>query len=63
MAEASLAAVWIATRWIKSREGNDEVREELTALRQTVSDMQERLDFTERMLAQVREKRELPPAH
>ena len=68
MLPPAIAAMWIANRWIKSREGGTQVRaelaallEELTALRATQQDMQERLDFSERMLSQLREgRRELP---
>ena len=64
MIPPSLAAMWIASRWLKSKGSSAEVaalREELAELRQTQIDMQERVDFTERMLSQVREaQRELP---
>lgn len=67
MIPPSLAAMWIASRWLKSRKTNAELqaelsalREELTELRQTQGEMQERVDFAERMLTQVREsQREL----
>jgi hypothetical protein len=60
--------MWIASRWLKTRGTSAEVRAELAALRDEVAelrqaqvDMQERVDFTERMLSQVREsQRELP---
>lgn len=58
MIPPSLAAMWIASRWLKSKGSSGEVaalREELAELRQTQVDMQERVDFTERMLSQVRE--------
>lgn len=63
----SLAAMWIASRWLKSRKTNAELHAELTALREDVAelrqaqlDLQERVDFSERMLSQVREsQREL----
>ena len=68
MVPPSLAAMWIASRWLKPRGGGAELqaeitvlREELTALRAVQSEIQERLDFTERMLGQVRDAhRQLP---
>ena len=39
----------------------DALREELQALRGEVGEMQERLDFTERLLAQAREQGKLGP--
>lgn len=68
MLPPSIAAVWIATRLIKARKGGAEfqaevaaLREEVAALRQAQTENQERLDFTERMLSQMREtRRELP---
>ena len=68
MIPPSLAAMWIASRWFKSRKTNAELdaqiaslREEVGELRQAQVDMQERLDFSERMLGQFREShRELP---
>lgn len=39
----------------------DALREELQALRGEVGDVQERLDFAERLLAQAREKGQLGP--
>jgi hypothetical protein len=64
----SLAAMWIASRWLKSRKTIGDLhaevatlREEIAELRQVQTDAQERLDFAERLLAQVREGRhELP---
>ena len=64
----SIAAIIIGTRWIKSREGGSEMRnelatlrEEVTALRETQAELVERLDFSERMLSQLREgSRQLP---
>jgi hypothetical protein len=64
----SIAAIIIGTRWIKSREGGSEVRtelealrEEVTALRESQAELQERLDFNERLLSQLKEgRRELP---
>jgi hypothetical protein len=68
MLPPALAAMWIASRWLKSREGGSQtrtalaaLREELTALRESQAEMQERLDFSERMLSQLREgRKELP---
>jgi hypothetical protein len=67
MLPPSLAAVWIATRWLKARGAGTELRSEIAALREQVgtlrqaqAEVQERLDFAERMLAQVRERPELP---
>ena len=64
----SLAAMWIASRWLKSRKTNAELVEELTALReeiaelrQTQQDVLERLDLTDRVIGQVRDaQRDLP---
>jgi hypothetical protein len=65
MIPPSLAAMWIASRWLKSKGTNAEIaalREEIAELRQMQIDMQERVDFSERMLGQVREaKRDLRP--
>ncbi|MGH7567889.1 MAG: hypothetical protein ACREL9_02800 [Gemmatimonadales bacterium] len=68
MIPPSLAAMWIASRWLKARTGRAELRAEITALRDEVAalrqaqaEAQERLDFTERMLSQLREaRRDLP---
>jgi hypothetical protein len=68
MIPPSVAAMWIASRWLKSRKTNDELHAEIEVLkgevaelRQVQADMQERVDFTERMLGQIREsQRELP---
>jgi len=68
MLPPAIAAMWIANRWFKSREGGSQtrtelaaLREELTALRESQAEMQERLDFSERMLSQLREgRKELP---
>ncbi|MGH7676085.1 MAG: hypothetical protein ACREMV_12510 [Gemmatimonadales bacterium] len=68
MLPPSLAAVWIASRWLKTRGASADVRAELTTLRDEVATLrqvqmetQERLDFAERLLAQLREgRRELP---
>ena len=68
MLPPSIAAIWIANRWFKSRGTTAELRgdihalqEEVAALRALQGEAQERLDFAERILAQVREgHRELP---
>lgn len=64
----SIAAIIIGTRWIKSREGGSDVhnelaalREEVTALRDAQAELVERLDFSERMLSQLREASKLLP--
>lgn len=70
MLPPSVAAIWIANRWFKSRGTTAELRAEMAALqeevgtlRQLQGETQERLDFTERILAQVREgHRDLPPS-
>lgn len=70
MLPPSLAAMWIASRWLKNRSGGSELRAEIAALRDEVATLrqahaeaQERLDFNERMLSQLREaRRELPKA-
>ncbi len=70
MLPPSLAAVWIANRWLKTRGAGADFRAEFTVLRDEVGtlrqaqvELQERLDFAERMLAQLREgRRELPKA-
>jgi hypothetical protein len=70
MIPPSIAAMWIASRWLRSRGASNEVRAELAALReelaevrQTQLETQERLDFAERLLGQIRESnRELPRA-
>lgn len=70
MIPPSLAAMWIASRWLKSRGTTAEIRAELAALREEVAelrqahvDSQERLDFAERLLSQIRESnREFPRA-
>ena len=64
----SLAAMWIASRWLSSRKTMAEVHDELTALRDEVAelrqvqaDIQERLDLTDRVIGQVRDiRRDLP---
>lgn len=38
------------------------LRDEVSQLRHEVGEVQERLDFAERVLAQVRDPKELPPA-
>lgn len=61
MIPPSLAAMFIASRFFKSRKAIGdlqaeiaELREEVAQLRQAHSDSQERLDFAERMLGQLR---------
>jgi hypothetical protein len=64
----SLAAMWIANRWLTSRRTNTEIHEELAMLREEVgelrqanADLLERLDLTDRMISQVRDgQRDLP---
>ena len=68
MIPPSLAAMWIASRWFNTRGTSAELRaevaelrEEIAELRQAQADAQERIDFAERLLRQVREShRELP---
>ena len=64
MIPPSVAAVWIARMWLNSRGSSADLaalREEIAEMRQVQADMQERVDFTERMLSQVREaQRDLP---
>jgi hypothetical protein len=68
MLPPSLAAIWIANRWLKTRGTSAELhaevkalRDEVGALRQVQAESQDRLDFAERMLAQLREgRRDLP---
>jgi hypothetical protein len=67
MVPPSLAAMWIASRWLKARHADAQLVSEVAALRDELSaihneqvDMQERLDLAERMLSQVRSVRELP---
>jgi hypothetical protein len=68
MLPPSLAAMWIASRWLRSRGAGAEVQAELAALREEVGalrqgqvEAQERLDFAERMIGQLRDgRRELP---
>ena len=57
----AIAAIWIANRWLRLRRGDVELqakiaglREEVDALRQEQAEAQERLDFTERMLTEIR---------
>ncbi len=44
------------------QEENETLRQESLAHEQAIGELAERLDFAERMLAQVREARALPPA-
>lgn len=69
MIPPSIAAMWIASRWLKSRGASGgELRAEIAALRDEVAELRqtqveslERLDFAERLLSQIREaNRELP---
>jgi len=68
MLPPSIAAIWIANRWLKTRGTSAQfeaelksLREEVDTLRHAEADSQERLDFAERLLAQLREaRRELP---
>ena len=67
MLPPSLAAVWIANRWLKTRRANAELetevaalRDEVAAVRQEHGELQERFELAERMLSQVRASRELP---
>jgi len=43
------------------QEENEALRQEALAHEQAIAELAERLDFTERMLAQIRETRALPP--
>jgi hypothetical protein len=48
----------------KSQPGHDpELLAEVESLRHDLSELQERVDFTERLLAQEREARRLEPGH
>ena len=66
----AVAAVVIARIWSRRREmpladleaQNHELRAELDAMRAELRDAQERLDFTERVLAQQPRGEQLPPA-
>jgi hypothetical protein len=68
MVPPSLAAVWIADKWLKTRRTSSEtqgelaaLRNEVAALRQFQAEAQERLDFSDRLLTQLREgQRALP---
>lgn len=58
----AVSAAWIAHRILRYRERTagsraelEELRQEFEALRSAHMELQERLDFTERMLAQVRD--------
>ena len=68
MVPPSLAAMWIASRFFRSRKAIGELqteiaelREEIAELRHAHADSQERLDFAERMLGQLREARSQLP--
>jgi len=64
----AVAGAWIVHRILRHREHNlrasddmDALRTEVDALRESQQELQERLDVTERVLAQVREsQRQLP---
>jgi hypothetical protein len=65
MLPIAVAAVWIAHRILRHRErtavANEEIdrlRQELEALRDSHVEVQERLDFTERLLAQIRDSQQ-----
>jgi hypothetical protein len=56
----SVAAAWIAHRWLRTREGGAELRanmarleHETEQLRAGQAELQERLDFAERVLRQL----------
>lgn len=58
----SVAAAWIAQRWLRAREGGTELRATVAALEHEVerlraeqADVHERLDFAERVLHQLSE--------
>lgn len=58
----AIAAFWISNRWMRLRHGDAglraeiaALRDEIDALRQEQAATQERLDFTERLLSQLRE--------
>lgn len=62
----AVAAAYIGHRWFKSRKGGVQLREEVAELRDQVDALREvqletheRLDFTERMLTQVRDQARL----
>ncbi|MEP6571895.1 MAG: hypothetical protein ABJD11_04340 [Gemmatimonadota bacterium] len=59
---AAVAAVWIANRWLKTRGTSAEIlaevaglREEMEAVRQAQAELQDRFDFSERLIAQLRD--------
>ena len=65
----AVAAAWIVHRILRHRERlsssgaeMEQIRQEIEALRASYVDLQERLDFTERILAQVREGQHSPRA-
>jgi hypothetical protein len=58
----SLAAAWIANRWLRTRADSqahaarlDALESEVELLRQSNAELQERADFAERLLQQVRD--------
>src|SRR5437762_13685288 len=58
----AVVAIWIANRWFRLRRGDPELRAEIAALRDEVealrqeqAETQERLDFTERLVSDLRE--------
>jgi len=68
MLPLAVAGRYIANHYFKSREGGSQMKqelealhEEITALRESQAEMQERIDFSERLPSQLREgRRELP---
>ncbi len=64
----AVAVIWIGNRWLRLRHGDAEgqaeiadLRNEVDALRHELAEMQERLDFAERLLKGLREAHsELP---
>lgn len=65
----AVGAAWIVHRFLKHRERTsaskgqiEELHQEVEALRAAHLELQERLDFTERVLAQVRDAQQRPRA-
>ena len=59
----AVAGAWIVHRILRHREHSLRASDDMEALRETQQELQERLDVTERILAQVREsQRQLPGA-